>query len=117
MEKESKDVQVVNLAAIDEKFIRERIYTNRGVQVMLDSDLAELFHVETKRINESVKRNPKRFPGSFCFELTKEEYKGINLKSQDATSNGRGGRRTLPIWLSLMKGSYVKGSTQSEGLR
>ena len=76
--------------------IRKRIYTIRGVQVMLDSDLAELYHVETKRINESVKRNPKRFPAGFCFELTQEEYEELSLKSQNATSNGRGGRRNLP---------------------
>ena len=76
--------------------IRSRIYTIRGVQVMLDSDLAQLYHVETKRINESVKRNPKRFPFDFCFELTQEEYEQISLKSQTATSNGRGGRRKLP---------------------
>ena len=76
--------------------IRNRIYTIRGVQVMLDSDLAQLYHVETKRINESVKRNPKRFPFDFCFELTQEEYEQISLKSQTATSNGRGGRRKLP---------------------
>ena len=53
--------------------IRNRIYTVRGVQVMLDSDLAQLYHVETKRINESVKRNLKRFPSDFCFTLTQEE--------------------------------------------
>ena len=76
--------------------IRSRIYTIRGVQVMLDSDLAQLYHVETKRINESVKRNPKRFPFDFWFELTQEEYEQISLKSQTATSNGRGGRRKLP---------------------
>ena len=76
--------------------IRSRIYTIRGVQVMLDSDLAQLYHVETKRINESVKRNPKRFPSDFCFELTQEDYEQIALKSQTATSNGRGGRRKLP---------------------
>ena len=82
--------------AISSDNIRDRIYTIRGVQVMLDSDLAELYHVETRRINESVKRNPKRFPSGFCFELTQEEYEALSLKSQNATSNGRGGRRKLP---------------------
>ena len=76
--------------------IKDKIYTIRGVQVMLDSDLAWLYHVETRRINESVRRNPKRFPAGFCFELTREEHESIVLKSQDATSNGRGGRRKLP---------------------
>lgn len=81
---------------IDSSNIRGRIYTIRGVQVLLDSDLAELYHVETRRINESVKRNPKRFPSGFCFELTQEEYELLSLKSHNATSNGRGGRRKLP---------------------
>ena len=53
--------------------IRSRIYTIRGVQVMLDSDLAQLYHVETKALNQAVKRNGKRFPLQFCFQLTVEE--------------------------------------------
>jgi len=60
---------------------------------MLDSDLAELYLVETKRLNERVKRNIKRFPEDFMFRLTKEEWK--NLKSQNATSSW-GGRREAP---------------------
>jgi hypothetical protein len=59
------------------------IYTVRGEQVMLDSDLAELYGVETKRLNEAVTRNIKRFPERFCFRLTREE--GENLRSQIAT--------------------------------
>ncbi len=53
--------------------------------IMLDSDLAMLYNVETKRLNERVKRNSKRFPENYCFQLTEEEY--ITLKSQIATSN------------------------------
>ena len=60
---------------------------------MLDMDLAELYGVLTKRLNEQVKRNIRRFPEDFMFQLTKEEFE--NLKSQIATSNW-GGRRTLP---------------------
>jgi len=60
---------------------------------MLDSDLAELYLVETKRLNEQVRRNIDRFPEDFMFQLTKEEWK--NLKSQNATSSW-GGRRTPP---------------------
>lgn len=59
---------------------------------MLDQDLAELYEVETKRLNEQVKRNKERFPADFMFQLTKEEFD--NLKSQNATSNW-GGRRSL----------------------
>lgn len=66
---------------------------------MIDSDLALLYNVETKRLNESVKRNAKRFPESFCFQLTEDEY--VDLRSQFATSNtenatSKGGRRYLP---------------------
>ena len=66
---------------------------------MIDSDLALLYNVETKRLNESVKRNAKRFPESFCFQLTEDEY--ADLRSQIATSNtentsSKGGRRYLP---------------------
>lgn len=65
---------------------------------MLDSDLAALYQVETKRLNESVRRNQARFPEEFCFQLTKEEHD--RLRSQIATSNethGRGGRRYQPL--------------------
>ena len=65
--------------------IRSRIFTIRGVQVMLDRDLAELYGVPTGRLNEQVKRNIKRFPDSFMFQLTREELE--NWKSQFATSN------------------------------
>lgn len=62
---------------------------------MLDSDLAELYEVQTFRLNEAVKRNIERFPSHYMFQLTKEEYK--LLTSQFAMSKkGRGGRRTMP---------------------
>ncbi|MDO5425121.1 MAG: ORF6N domain-containing protein [Eubacteriales bacterium] len=80
--------------------IKSMIYVIRNQQVMIDSDLAILYQVETGRLNEAVKRNISRFPERFRFQLTKEEYK--NLKSQSAISslnrngNTYGGRRTLP---------------------
>ena len=62
---------------------------------MIDVDLAELYGVPTKRLNEQVRRNSKRFPADFMFQLTKEEEE--NLRSQFATSrSGHGGRRSLP---------------------
>ena len=73
--------------------VESKIYYIRGISVMLDSDLAVLYEVETKRINEQVKRNEDRFPCDFMFQLTKEELE--NLKSQNATSSW-GGRRKLP---------------------
>ena len=74
--------------------IKNLIYTIRGNQVMLDSDVAILYHYETRRINETVKRNIERFPIDFCFQLTSKEYEV--LKSQFATSNIRGGKQKLP---------------------
>ena len=73
--------------------IKNLIYTIRGKQVMLDTDVANLYHCETKRINEKLKRNINRFPEDFCFQLTEEEYK--SLRSQIATLNetGRGQHR------------------------
>ena len=65
--------------------IKNLIYTIRGKQVMLDSDVAMLYHYETKRINEVVNRNISRFPDRFCFQLTEEEYSC--LRSQIATLN------------------------------
>ena len=63
--------------------IQNLIYEIRGHRVMLDSDLASLYEVETKRLNEAVKRNIKRFPAHFMFQLSKEEWQ--NLRSQIAT--------------------------------
>lgn len=65
--------------------IKSLIYVIRNQQVMLDSDLAMLYQVETKRLNEAVKRNNSRFPEKFRFQLTKDECE--NLKSQIATSS------------------------------
>jgi len=82
---------------IDDKEIRNMIYTFRGKQVMMDSDLADLYQVTTKRLNEQVNRNKDRFPPQFMFQLTEDEYK--NLRSQFATSSDggkHGGRRYMP---------------------
>jgi hypothetical protein len=76
------------------ELIGPRIYVIRGQKIMLDSDLAELYRVPTFRLNEAVKRNLRRFPDDFMFQLAKEEA-GC-LTSQIAMSKGRGGRRTLP---------------------
>jgi hypothetical protein len=78
---------------LKEDAIINRIYMIRGMKVMLDNDLAELYEVETKRINEQVKRNRERFPEDFMFQLNEKEFE--NLRSQFATSSW-GGRRTLP---------------------
>jgi len=81
---------------IPEKRILKIIMVIRGENVILDSDLAKLYGVETRRLNEQVRRNIEKFPDDFMFQLTKEEFK--NLKSQIATSSsGWGGRRKLPF--------------------
>ena len=66
---------------ISHEEIKNLIYTIRGKQVMLDSDVAMLYHYPTKRINEAVNRNKQRFPENFCFQLTEEEYKSFRLKN------------------------------------
>ncbi|WP_316846050.1 ORF6N domain-containing protein [Pedobacter psychrodurus] len=82
------------LPIIPDNIVVNKIYELRGLKVMLDSDLAELYGVETKRLNEQVGRNRDRFPEDFMFQLNDEEW--LNLKSQFATSSW-GGRRKLPF--------------------
>lgn len=86
--------QLVMKSELSNENIKSLIYTIRGKQVMLDSDVARLYHYETRRINETVKRNIERFPVEFCFQLSNIEYE--YLKSQIATSNIRGGKQKLP---------------------
>ncbi len=82
------------IAQIDQ--IKDMIYIVGGQKVMLDSDLAALYGVETRRLNEQVRRNIDRFPADFMFQLTKDEYD--ILKSQFATSSSEwGGRRKQPL--------------------
>ncbi len=77
------------------KQIENRIFTIRGEQVMLDSDLAIMYQTETKYINRAIKRNSDRFPDDFMFQLNNEEWE--SLKFQFGTSSAHGGRRTLPF--------------------
>lgn len=84
-------VQVIPVDIIERK-----IYLIRSCKIMLDSDLAALYEVPTKRLNEAVKRNLDRFPNDFMFQLTSEELETI-LRPQNATSSfSHGGRRFLP---------------------
>ena len=88
--------------------IQNRIYEIRGERVMLDRDLAALYETETKVLNLAVKRNIKRFPKDFMFQLSKEEFEDLRfqfetseksdhpLRFQIETSKGRGGTRYLP---------------------
>lgn len=77
------------------QIIQNKIYEIRGKKVMLDFDLAELYGTETKVLKQAVRRNIKRFPGDFMFELSFEEF--TSLRSQIVTSNKRGGTRYMPF--------------------
>ena len=82
---------------IETNNIRDKIYEINGVQIMIDSDLAKLYNVETKRINEAVSRNSNKFPERFSWILSELEWE--SLRSQNATSsykNNYGGRRYMP---------------------
>ena len=113
----------------DESIIIERIFIVRGQKIMLDQDLACLYQIPTKRLNEQVKRNADRFPADFMFQLTEDEH--IHLRSQFATSSGyeelselaeslpeiskrKGGRRYLPYAFTehgvLMLSSVLSGT-------
>jgi len=81
------------LSIIPDEAVINKIYLVRGQKVMIDCDLAELYGIETGRLNEQVKRKSERFPKDFMFQLTETEFS--NLKSQIAISSW-GGRRTLP---------------------
>ncbi len=85
--------KTIKAILIPDEVVINKIYLLRKQKVMLDEDLAELYQVETKRLNEQVKRNIQRFPEDFMFQLTAQEFE--NLKSQFATSSW-GGRRKLP---------------------
>ena len=96
--------------------IQKKIYEIRGKQVMLDFDLALLYGVETKVLKQGVKRNIRRFPIDFMFELTQEEFN--SLRSQFVTSNKRGGIRYMPFAFTeqgvAMLSSILKSETAIE---
>lgn len=96
----------------DIKDIRSLIYVVRGQQVMLDRDLAMLYQVETKALNQAVNRNIERFPENFRFQLTKDEFDA--LRSQIATSNGRGGRRYRPYMFTEQGIAMLSGVLRSD---
>ncbi|WP_131536008.1 ORF6N domain-containing protein [Pedobacter nototheniae] len=116
------------------KSLQNRIYEIRGERVMLDFDLASLYEVETKVLNQAVKRNIKRFPDDFMFQLTSEEFESIkfqieaindnlssqivikdqpNLKSQIVTSSW-GGTRKMPYAFTEQGVAMLSGVVNSE---
>ena len=84
----------INSLSIPDEIVMNKIYLIRGQKVMLDLHLAELYQVDTKRLNQQVKRNIKRFPSDFMFQLSEKEFE--ILKSQIVTSSWGGIRRAAP---------------------
>lgn len=91
--------------------IQNKIYEIRGQRVMLDRDLAELYGVATKVLNQAVKRNIKRFPSDFMFQLSKDEFN--NLRSQIVTSRW-GGTRTMPYVFTEQGVAMLSGLLNSD---
>jgi hypothetical protein len=101
------------------KRILKTIIAIRGEKVILDSDLAELYGVETRRLNEQVRRNIDKFPEDFMFQLTTDEF--ANLKSQIATSSPAwGGRRKSPLVFTkhgVLQAANILNSPQANKMR
>ena len=93
--------------------VESAIYSLRGQRVMLDSDLAMIYGVTTKRLNEQLKRNRLRFPADFAFQLTVQEFG--TLKSQIATSSSHGGKRKLP-WVFTEHGALMLASVLNSAI-
>ena len=88
---EENKLAVQNVLAIED--IKNLIYTIRGKQVMLDSDVANIYHCETKYVNRVVKRNIERFPEEFCFQLNENEFEVLRCQFGTLNENGRGQHR------------------------
>ena len=108
----SKAVGKTDFSLIDESFLKSRIYTIRGIKVMVDSDLAEIYGYTTKAFNRQVKNNIEKFEDDFRFQLTKEEYyevlrckKGVRTNSwtqlEDAPCNSQKNKSLRP-WKPFM---------------
>jgi len=106
------------IVASDRKIasIERAIYSLRGQRVMLDSDLAAIYGVTTRRLNEQLRRNRSRFPDDFAFQLTAEESRNLksqiatsSLRSQFVTSSSHGGKRKLP-WVFTEHGALMLAS-------
>jgi len=103
---------VASNLAIPQERIERRILLIRGQKVMLDANLAELYGVTTKRLNEQVRRNIDRFPDDFMLKLTREEVEA--LRSQFATSSSWGGRRYNPLAFTEQGVAMLSGVLRSQ---
>jgi hypothetical protein len=94
--------------------IQNMIYEIRGQKVILDCDLAQLYEVPTHRLNEAVKRNAKRFPSDFMFQLTADEWKPLLISQFAISKDNRGGRRTAPFVFSEQGIAMLSGILNSD---
>jgi predicted nucleotide-binding protein (sugar kinase/HSP70/actin superfamily) len=101
----------MNSNIVSTELISSKIYFIRGVKVILDRDLAELYEVETRTLNQAVRRNIKRFPDDFMFQLNKAEFE--NLKSQIVTSSW-GGIRKMPLAFTEQGVAMLSGILNSD---
>ena len=110
MEKENTNIvqinEEMNVVKYETKNIKDLIYTIRGKQVMLDSDVAMLYHCETRNINQAVKRNIDRFPDRYCFQLTRSEFENLN--------NGKVIRKYLPYVFTEQGIAMLSGLLKNE---
>lgn len=107
------DGKAASLELVAAPLIEKRILVVRGRQVILDEDLADLYGVETRVLVQQVRRNAKRFPADFMFQLSAQEFG--DLKSQSVISSGtHGGRRTLPLVFSEQGVAMLSGVLRSE---
>jgi hypothetical protein len=100
------------MSGLEISSLQKRVFLLRGRRVMLDSDLARLYGVETKYLRRAVKRNEVRFPGDFMFELSKKEHQGV-LESISAVL-GHGGSRVLPLAFTQEGVAMLSGVLNSE---
>ena len=113
MANEIKDLEIQ--ATISNERIKSLIYTIRGKQVMLDSDVAKLFNYATKDLNRNVRNNIERFPEYYCFRLTEDEYKSLRCKNFTLNKNGRGEhRKYLPYVFTEYGITMLAGLLKSE---
>ena len=108
------------LNLINNEDIKNLIYTIRGKQVMLDSDVANLYHYKTKSLNLAVRRNMERFPEEFCFQLNEKELENLRFqietskRENNSTSSSRGGRRYLPYVFTEQGVAMLAGVLKSD---
>ena len=117
-------MQLQNLTLCKQYKASKTGYMKYGERVMLDRDLASLYEIETKVLNQAVKRNIKRFPKDFMFQLTKEEFEDLrfqietlddnSLRSQFVTSKGKGGNRYLPYVFTEQGVAMLSGVINSD---